>query len=177
MKIENRQKFLLVGAIVVVSLLVADKIIIGPLVAGWKERTVRIAELKRSIEQGRQILQREDTIRHRWDNMRTNTLPDDVSLAENQVLRAFDNWSRDSRISISGIKPQWKRTADDYMTLECRADASGTIEALTRFLYNLEKDHLALKVEAVEISSRDNDGLQLTLALQVSGLLLNPLVQ
>ena len=177
MKIENRQKFLLIGAIVVVSLLVADKIIIGPLLAGWKERTVRIAELKRSIEQGRQILQREDTIRHRWDNMRTNTLPDDVSLAENQVLRAFDNWSRDSRISISGIKPQWKRTADDYMTLECRADASGTIEALTRFLYTLEKDHLALKVEAVEISSRDNDGLQLTLALQVSGLLLNPLVQ
>jgi Tfp pilus assembly protein PilN len=177
MKTENRQKFLLIAAIAVVSLLVADKIIVGPLVSGWKERTVRIVELKRSIAQGKQILQREDTIRNRWDNMRTNTLPDDVSLAENQVLRAFDNWSRDSRISISGIKPQWKRTSDDYMTLECRADASGNIEALTRFLYNLEKDQLALKVEAVEISSRDNDGQQLTLALQVSGLLLNPLVQ
>ena len=177
MKTENRQKFLLIGAIVVVSLLVADKIIVGPLVSGWKERTVRIAELKKFISQGQQLLQREDTIHHRWDNMRTNTLPDDVSLAENQVLKAFDDWSRDSHISISGIKPQWKRTADDYMTLECRADASGNIEALTRFLYNLEKDHLALKVEAVEISSRDNDGQQLTLALQVSGLLLNPLVQ
>lgn len=177
MKIENRQKFLLVAAIVVVSLLVADKLIVGPLVSGWKERTVRIAELKKFISQGDQILQREDTIRHRWDNMRTNTLPDDMSLAENQVLRAFDNWSRDSRISMSGIKPQWKRTSDDYMTLECRADASGSIEALTRFLYHLEKDQLALKVEAVEISSRDNDGQQLTLALQVSGLLLNPLVQ
>ena len=30
------------------------------------------------------------------------------------------------------------------------------------------------KVEAVEISSRDNDGQQLSLGLQVSGLLLNP---
>jgi len=39
------------------------------------------------------------------------------------VLRAFDRWSQDSRISISSIKPQWKQAADDYMTYECRADA------------------------------------------------------
>ena len=60
------------------------------------------------------------------------------------------------------------------MTLECRADAAGSLPALTRFLYEAEKDPLALKVEAVEITARDNDGQQLSLALQVSGLLLNP---
>ena len=177
MKIENRQQVLLVVAATVVGLLVADKVIFGPLIAGWKERSARIVELKKNLAQGALVIQREETIRSRWDSMRTNTLPDDVSLAENQVLRAFDDWSRDSRITISGIRPQWKRTADDYMTLECRADASGNIEALTRFLYNVEKDHLALKLESLEITSRDNDGQQLTLGLQVSGLLLSPLVQ
>ena len=48
------------------------------------------------------------------------------------------------------------------------------MSALTRFLYEVEKDPLALRVESVEITSRDNDGQQLSLALQVSGLLLNP---
>jgi hypothetical protein len=33
---------------------------------------------------------------------------------------------------------------------------------------------MALKVEAVEIQSHDTNGQQLTLGLQVSGLLLNP---
>ena len=97
-----------------------------------------------------------------------------VSAAENQVLKAFDRWSQDGRISISSIKPQWKRNSDDYMTLECRADAFGSIQALTRFLFEVEKDPLALKVEAIEITARDNDGQQLSLGLQVSGLLLNP---
>jgi hypothetical protein len=60
------------------------------------------------------------------------------------------------------------------MTLECRVDGFGNLSALTRFLYDVEKDPMALKVEAVEIAARDNDGQQLSLALQVSGLLLNP---
>ena len=106
--------------------------------------------------------------------MRTNTLPAESSVAENQVLRAFDRWSQDSRISITSIKPQWKHNADDYVTLECRVDAYGSLATLTRFLYDVEKDPLALRVEAVEITSRDNDGQQLSLALQVSGLSLTP---
>jgi translation initiation factor IF-2 len=101
-------------------------------------------------------------------------LPNNVSVAENEVLRAFERWSQQSRLSVTSIKPQWKRTADDYMTLECRADAFGSLEALTRFLYDVERDSLALKVEAVEITTRDNEGQQLSLALQVSGLLLSP---
>ena len=119
-------------------------------------------------------LQRGDRIRARWQSMSTNTLPDNVSGAENLVLRAFERWSDESRISISGIKPQWKRAGEDYMTLECRADAFGSIHALTRFLHSLEKDPLALRVESVEITSRDETGQQLALAIQVSGLLLNP---
>ena len=58
------------------------------------------------------------------------------------------------------------------MTLECRADASGSLSALTRFLYEIEKDPLALRIDSLEITARDNTGQQLSLNLQVSGLLL-----
>jgi len=171
---KNRQQLLTILAAVGVGLFIADKLVFTPLVAGWKERSTRIAELRKSVAQGEALIQRGNRIRDRWDSMRTNTLPDEVSAAENQVLKAFERWSDESRISISGIKPQWKRASDDYMTLECRADAFGTIHALTRFLHSLEKDPLALRVESVEITARDETGQQLALAIQVSGLLLNP---
>jgi len=171
---KNRQQFLAILAIVAVALLAGDKFIRAPLVASWKQRSARIAELSKSVEQGSRLVERERVIRDSWDHMRTNTLPNNASEAENEVLRAFERWSQDSRISITSIKPQWKRAADDYMTLECRADAFGSIQALTRFLYYVEQDPLALKVESVEITSRDNEGQQLGLALQVSGLVLGP---
>jgi hypothetical protein len=172
-KIDNRQQMLAIVAIAAVALLLGDKLIVTPLTKSWKARSTRIADLKKSIDRGKQMIEREQNLRSRWESMVTNTLPSTVSAAENQVLKAFDRWSDASRVTITGIKPQWKRTDEDYLTLECRADASGTIQSLTRFLYEVEQDPLALKVEAIEITARDNDGQQLALGLQVSGLLLN----
>ena len=172
---KNRQHLLTLIAAAAVALLAGDSLVFTPLVKAWRERSSRIAQLKRDITQGARTLERERAIRDRWDSIRTNTLPDDVSVAEGGVLKAFDRWSRDSRISITSIKPQWKRNADDFVTLECRVDAFGSLSTLSRFLYEVEHhEPLALKVDVVEIGSRDAEGSQLTLGLQVSGVLLNP---
>ena len=171
---QNRQQLLTILAIAAAALWIGNKLILNPLTASWKARSGRIAELRASIEKGSQLLERGRSIHSHWDMMRTNALPGAASEAEGQVFRAFERWSRDSQISITSIRPQWKRNNDDYTTYECRIDAAGNLQTLTRFLYSVEKDPMALKVDSVEIASRDNDGKQLTLGLQVSGLVLNP---
>ena len=60
------------------------------------------------------------------------------------------------------------------MTYQCRMDASGNLNSLSRFLYDLEKDPMALRLDSLEISSRDKEGQQLVLAVQISGLVLTP---
>ena len=172
MQIKNRQQVLALVAIAAIALLAADRLVYRPLLAGWKARSARITELKKSVGQGGQLLARERAIREHWDSMETNTLPSNVSAAEGEVFRAFDRWAQESRTSVSSMKPQWKQNDEGYMTLECRADASGSLSALTRFLYEIEKDPLALRIDSLEITARDNTGQQLSLNLQVSGLLL-----
>lgn len=177
MKIENRQRTLVIVAATALALFLSDRLVYSPLVRIWKARAERITSLTQSVDKGTLLLEREQAIRDRWSQMRTNTLPQNASAAENEVLKAFDRWSQESHISITSIKPQWRSSGDDYLTLECRTVGFGSIQALTRFLYELEKDPLALKVEAVEIGARDKNGDQLTLGLQVSGLMLNPTPQ
>jgi hypothetical protein len=172
-KIKNRQQFLAILAATAILIFVGDKLLFSPLTKAWKARSTRIAALEKSLSQGSLLIERDRTIRERWQRMSTNTLPNNTSAAENIVLRAFDRWSQESRISITSLKPQWKQREDDYMTLECRADAFGDIQAITRFLYELEKDPLAVKVDMIELSARDKDGEQLALGIQVSGLLLS----
>jgi len=171
-KIENRQKLLMIVAGSAMALLALDRLILTPLGHVWSERSQRITELSKDISQGKQLLERENTIRDRWSNMASNTLPVNLSMAESKVLRSVDHWTQDSGISFTSIKPQWKQNADDYVTLECRADAFGDMSSLTRFLYDLEREPLALRVEDVEISSRDNDGQQLSLGVRFTGLVL-----
>jgi Tfp pilus assembly protein PilO len=172
MKIENRQQLLIVLAVAVGVLYAADQLMFEPLVKGWKARAETVAALRAQVNHGRLLIQREASLRGRWDQMRTNTLPNNASLAEQQILKAFDNWSRESGADVNGIMPQWKNDSDDYITLNCRVEASGDLGTLSRFIYDVEKDPMALKLESVEFSTHDNSGQQLTLNLQISGLVL-----
>ncbi|HOW68191.1 MAG TPA: hypothetical protein P5186_02165 [Candidatus Paceibacterota bacterium] len=173
MNLGNRQQLLSVVAIAAVVLLAGDRLVFSPLTKMWKERTSRIQQLKKSVSQGTALLDRESAIRDRWESMRTNALAGEASVAQNQLIKAFDRWSQESRTSISSIKPQWKHTPEDLLLLECRVDALGSLSALTRFLHQIEKDPLGLRLDTVELNTRDDNGQQIALALQVSGILLN----
>lgn len=174
MKIENRQKGLIVAVAAAAALLVGNSLIYEPLSQWWSARSKQIALLRKQVEDGRRLQNRAAGIRSQWEQMRANTLPNNTSLAEQQVLKAFDTWSRDSGATITGIMPQWKSDAEDYQTLNCRVEASGNLGTLSQFLYDIEKDPMALKLESVELSAHDTGGQQLTLGLQISGLVLNP---
>ena len=50
---------------------------------------------------------------------------------------------------------------------------AGDLSKLSRFLYSVEKDPMALRMELVELGARDKEGQQLSLGLQLSGLVLN----
>lgn len=170
MKIENRQQLLGIAAIVIVGLFALDRVVIGPLTKSWKARSQRIATLQKQISDGNATLKRAALIQGRWDQMQTNTLAS--TNAERRLLEAFQRWSRASDISISSIQPQWKRGDDNHMTFECAANAAGSVSAVAQFLYNVEKDPMALRIEAVEIQARDEAGQNLAVNVQVSGLVL-----
>lgn len=174
MQIKNRQQLLMIVAGAAVALLLADSLVFTPLVKLWTARSARIVELRKKVNDGDELVRRDTAIQARWSRMQSNTLPNNASMAEQKLLAAFDKWSQDARISVNSITPQWKRDSDDYQTLECRVDASGSVGTLGRFLYNIEKDPMALKIESVEINVRDKEGQQLSLGLQLSGLVLNP---
>jgi Tfp pilus assembly protein PilO len=172
MKPDKRQQLLIVLTIAAIALLVGDRLIYTPLTHWWQSRGQEIHKLRMQVTEGQTLQKRDKIVRSQWDEMRTNTLPNNPSRAQEQVLKAFQDWAQESGVSINAITPQWKNDADEYKTLVCRVDAAGTLWNVSRFLYDIEKGPLGLKLESVDINSRDNTGKQLTLGLQVSGLIL-----
>ncbi len=175
-KFKNRQQMLMIVAGAAVGYFVLDQAVISPLVKSWKGRSESVARLRSSIQKGKSMMGRESVTRGLWNDIRKTTLPTDASQSEKTLLEAFDRWSQDSRVTINSIKPQWKRgTTEDYSLLECRVDAAGDLSTLAKFLYEVEHSDMALRIESLELASRDNDGRQLALGLSVSGLRLAPL--
>lgn len=175
MQIKNRQQLLIIGAIAAIALFAGDELVLSPLMKIWGARAARVAELRKQIDRGKGLVEREQkqSIRNRWMLMTSNALPNNSSAAEQQVYKAIDLWAQNSGVAVSAITPQWKHDSDDYMTFECRVDAAGDLGKLSRFLYSVERDPMALKLELVELGARDKEGQQLSLGLQLSGLVLN----
>jgi hypothetical protein len=171
MQIKNREKFLTIAAVAIIALLAGDRLIISPLSRIWKERTTRIADLTKALTKGSFLLDRERVIHDRWENMKTNALPADESVARDNIMKGAYRWAEVSQFPLASIKPQTKQ-GDDYMTIDCRTDGNGNIDAVMKFLYELEKDPLPLKVEDLEITARDSEGQVLSLGVRFSGLLL-----
>jgi len=169
MKIENRQQILAALAITVVGLLLLDRLLITPMIEGWKRRSAEIAELEKRIDNGEKLIARGPQLEDKWSNMQTNTLAEES--AERKLLEAFQRWSDQSRISVTSIQPT-KRVEDDHISQECRASIAGDIGTLSRFLFAMEKDPMALRVESLEITSKDESGRNLQVGLTVSGLIL-----
>lgn len=174
MQIKNRQQLLIIGAIAAIALFAGDELVLSPLMKIWGARAARVAELRKQIDRGKGLVEREQkqSIRNRWMLMTSNALPNNSSAAEQQVYKAIDLWAQNSGVAVSAITPQWKHDSDDYMTFECRVDAAGDLGKLSRFLYSVERDPMALKLELVELGARDKEGQQLSLGLQLSGLVL-----
>lgn len=173
MKIKNRQSLLVMLAIGAVALFAGDSLLFTPLVKMWKARAERIESLRKQVNQGEALIKREKAVLSKWDMMRTNTLPIQAPMAEQRLLRTLDGYALDSRLTLTSITPQWKHDADDYTTLECRVDAVGNLSTISRFLFDLENNPLGFKLENVELTARDAEGQQITLGLQLSGLVLN----
>jgi hypothetical protein len=175
-KIPNRQRWLLVIAGAGVLLLILDRVVFTPMGEAWKADSAEIVRLRNSVADGRSLVSRGPRLQQVWAGMQSGALPRDPAQSQHDVLAGFENWSRSAGVELGSVKPQWKRgAADDTSLLECRLDATGTMGALSRFLYDVESAPLALHVESAELLSRDDSGQRITLNLIVTGLRLSPL--
>lgn len=173
---SKRQRLLVIVTGAGLALLILDRILFTPLTDLWQAHAAEIVTLQKSVAEGRGLIAREAQLNRVWKEMETNALAKEPAQAEQDVLSAFDRWGRANSIELASIRPQWKRgTTDRYSLLECRVDATGSLPALSRFLYEVERSPLALRVDSVEVTARDDGGRALTLGLVVSGLRFSPM--
>ncbi|MSU23432.1 MAG: hypothetical protein EXS32_06350 [Opitutus sp.] len=174
--LPDRQRWLVIGAGAMVALFILDSIVFTPLYQTWQAHTAEIVKLQKFVSTGRGTIARAAQTERVWAEMQKNALPKDPAQSEQDLLTAFDRWGRANSVELSSIRPQWKRGATDrYSLLECRVDATGSLSTLSRFMYELERSPMALRVDSVEVTARDDGGQKLTLGLVVSGLRLSPL--
>lgn len=170
MGFNGRERVLILAVAVCLGALAGDRFIVSPLYASWNERAAAIRELEASLAKSELLVGRFDSMSERWQEMRARSLPPGESRAENEVLRSISRWAGESRLEITSLKPRWVRGDAEFSTLDIRAAGQGSMEAIAQFIYRLESGELPLRVDKLEVASRDDSGSLLTFNVVFTGL-------
>ena len=165
---KRRETLLKIGVGVVVGLFLLDRVVITPAFASWKEQGERLTKLRQEVQRGRQLIEREQSLRGRWEEMQRTDMADDNSIAENDVFQAISRWTLDSHVNFKELIPQRPAGDEGCETFEYRATAVGDQATLGRLLYEIETDPLPAHVEECELAARDAKGTQLTMTMRFS---------
>jgi Tfp pilus assembly protein PilO len=170
---NKREKLLILAAALCVVILLGDKFIISPMLNLWKTRAARIAALEESLNKGTVLTDREETLTQRWQEMQGRSLTNGASSAENQVLNRVSDWARTSGLNVTSLRPRWIDEGQEARKLEFSLSATGSMESVVRFLYELERDPLAIRLEDVELATHDEQGREITLSARFTGLIVS----
>jgi hypothetical protein len=172
MEPKNREKLLLMATGACVALWLLNLLVVSPLIDSWHDRSAEIERLTKELTDGAALVRRASVIRDRWDYMRGNALNSDPTVAERQMFTAFDRWAKSGNVTQGSFRPQVQPTDTNYLTVDCRSDVSGTVNNVGDFLRAMSRDPVANKLDAFVLTAKDDNGRQLTLDLNLSGLVL-----
>lgn len=173
MDIKKRERILIAIALACIVILTGDRFILTPMGKTWKKRSEKISLLRKNVEKGELLLDRRNDLKERWDRMKeTGFTSHDPSDAENQILTRVNDWAMRSGLTMNSLKPRWVETGGEDKKLEFRLSASGDLEKVSRFLFELERDSLPLSLEDFGISVREKQNRSLDFTARFTSLIL-----
>jgi hypothetical protein len=166
----GRERLLVSAAVACLALLLADRLVLTPLIQGWRERADELARLRAAIAQGDALVAEETRWLRQREEHAARMLPAASADAENAMLTHVNAGARETGLAVSSLRPRWTETPRRVPLLELQIAATGNLDAVVRFLHHLETGPLAIAVDAAELVPMRPDGSVISLDLRISGL-------
>lgn len=171
MVLSKRERMILIVAIVAVVMLIGDKFIVGPISERREEVKARKLELQAELQNAQLLFTRQKLMERKWKMLLSDGLRNDAE-AESKIARALDEWSKQVMLTLSSVKPE--RVASDKGLKEVTfvVAGMGTLEAISRFLWQIETVSMPIKVMDMQVGSTNETGQSMSLQLRLSALCL-----
>lgn len=169
--LSKRERIIAIVAIAAVGFLALNKFLIGPVADKLQQLETQKQQLQVDLNEAQNLFQRRRMLEKEWKILLAEGLRNEVE-AESRIARAIDGWSRESSLTLSSVKPD--RTAADKGLTEITfvVAGTGTLEAVARFLWQVETTPLPIKVKDMQLGSSNESGQSMSVQLRLSAICL-----
>lgn len=171
MVLSKRERIIAVVAILVVGALGLDRFVLTPSLRRLQATESQKQELLAQLTEAQSLFERRGMLERKWKTMLSDGLRNDAE-AESRVARALDEWSVDTRLMLTSVKPE--RVAGDKGLKEMAfvVAGKGRLDAVAQFLHKVETSELPIKVKDMQLGSASEAGDSMSLQLRLSALYL-----
>jgi len=174
MILSRRERYIVIGTVAVVGLLALDRIFLTPLI---EHRQLLEAEMRKStaeMTRAEGLFANSPRVHRKWNEMTATSLKDSGSNAESQIIQAVSNWALQAGLNLSSVKPERAEKEKQFMKITFRANATGNMAAVSRFMWEVQTSKVPVRVTDLSITTRRDGMDDLTLDLGISTLYLPP---
>ena len=174
MILSRRERYIVIGTVAVVGLLALDRLFLTPLI---ERRQVIDAQMRQATDEmtrANGLFTNSPRVHRKWNEMTAETLKIDGSNAESQIIRAVGDWARESQLNLSSVKPERAEKEKQFMKITFRANATGNMAAISRFMWQLQTSKVPIRVTDLSITTRRDGMDDLSLDVGMSTLYLPP---
>lgn len=166
MSAHVRQRLLLYGAASCMGLLLADRLVVGPVADAMRHRGRRFDALQREVQAAHLLIDQADAWEMRLQEFREHALPPGRSAAENEVIKTIREWAGESALTVTAMRTRW-RPEERFPCLEVHLNAGGDLEAVARFLHTAETARPPIRVTNVAMTSSSSSRGMLSLTVDL----------
>lgn len=170
MNISKRERTILLLTLSVVGLLLADRVVISPVLAYRDALASEVDSLTNDVSHGLLLLKQGKAKQQRWKEMMTIGLPASASEAESRTLEAINKWAGSSKLSLVSVKPEYRRSDETLVPVIFRVSANGSMKAIAKFIWEVETAGIPVCVDSLQINTRDKNKDDLAIQMGVSAL-------
>jgi len=158
-KLAKKERVGLVVALIVVTLVIVDRLVINPISDKFRRvnSDIKLSEKKLSLDlrniNNKNIIESEYK---RYKNyVKRSSASDEEDVAN--ILAEIEGLARTSSVRLVDIKPQAPKQADLYKEYAIEVEVEGDMEQITTFLYNLNNSAQLLRVVKLRLGLKDKE--------------------
>ena len=173
MVLSKRERYIAMALVAILLLFVVDRYVWTPAMDARERIQSEKQGLLVKLQQAERVLKKRSQLADQWAEMTEGGLGSDPSAIESRVLNAIRQWSEQCRLPLSTVKPDRdRRDGEDMREILFSLALTGDMEAVGRFLWEVENCELPLRIKEFQLGSRGGDGSDLSLQIKLSALYL-----
>jgi hypothetical protein len=168
--LSHRERLIAIAALASLLLLLFDHYVLTPVMDSREQLRLDAETLAGRTEDARGLFQKSKRLARLWGAMNQEGLKDEAGQAESQVLHALRDWAEESGLSLSSVKPERTEGGGDLRQIDFRAAGTGTMRAVSRFLFEMQSSELPLHIQDMQVGSHTEGQDDLSLQVHFSTL-------